>query len=76
MGRSKLPIKKKNNWNKFEKDNLTIALNVLCVKEMDIFSAYISKHNSKHEKQIIFFYFNDSTRRTTTLSCSKRLQHY
>ena len=36
----------------FEKNNLTIALNVLYTKEMEICLAYISKYNSTCEKQI------------------------
>ena len=37
----------------FEKNNPTTALNVLYIKEMEIFPAYISKINSNCEKQII-----------------------
>ena len=37
----------------FEKNNLTIALNILYIKEKEISLAYISKHNSTREKQII-----------------------
>ena len=37
----------------FEKNNPTIALNVLYIKEKEILPAYISKHNSTSEKQII-----------------------
>ena len=40
-------------WKTFEKNNLTIALNVLHIKEKEIFPGYISKHNSTREKQII-----------------------
>ena len=32
----------------------TIALNILYIKEKVIFPVYISKHNSTHEKEIIF----------------------
>ena len=34
----------------FEKNNLTIALNLSYLKEKEIYAAYISKHNSNHEK--------------------------
>ena len=37
----------------FEKNNVTIALNILLTKEKEICSAYISKINSNCEKQII-----------------------
>ena len=44
----------KDDWKKFEKNNPTIALNVLYAKiEEKIYQAFISKHNSKREKQII-----------------------
>ena len=37
----------------FEKNNQTIAFNVLYVKKMSTYPAYISKHHSNHENQII-----------------------
>ena len=43
----------KDDWKKFEKNNVTIALNVLYVKEEKIYPAYVSKHNSNHKKQVI-----------------------
>ena len=47
MGRNKLSIK-----NRFEKHNLTIALNIWYTKEKEICPAYISKINSNCEKQM------------------------
>ena len=47
-----------NDWKKSERNKLTIALNVLSIKKIDVCPVYISKHNSNCEKQIIFF--NDS----------------
>ena len=38
----------------FEKSNLTIALNVLYAKKEKVYLAYVSKHNSNREKQVIF----------------------
>ena len=38
----------------FEKNNPIIALNILHIKEKEIYPAYISKYNSTREKQIIF----------------------
>ena len=49
VGRSQLSIK---NW-RLEKIP-SITLNVLYTKEMEIFSAYISKISSNFEKQIFF----------------------
>ena len=42
-----------DDWKQFEKNNLTIALNILYIKKKEILPAYISKHNSTREKQII-----------------------
>ena len=39
----------------FEKNNLTIAINVLYTKKEKIHPAYVSKHNSNCEKQVICF---------------------
>ena len=43
----------KNDWKKFEKNVVKIALNVLCVKKEKIYPSYVSKHNSNCEKQVI-----------------------
>ena len=45
----------KDDWKKFEKNNLTIALNVLHNKKEKIYPAYVSKHNSNGEKPVILF---------------------
>ena len=45
---------KQSDWKKFEKNNPTVALNILYTKEKEIFPAYISNHNLIREKQIIF----------------------
>ena len=44
----------KDDWKKFEKNYPTVALLVLDVKDVNIYPAYNLKHNSNHEKQIIF----------------------
>ena len=41
---------KKDDWKKFKKNNVTIALNVLYAKKEKIYPAYVSKHNSNCEK--------------------------
>ena len=43
----------KDDWKIFEKSNLKIAGNVLHAIKEKIYSAYISKHYSNSEKQII-----------------------
>ena len=52
----KMISKKKKN----EKNNVTIALNILYAKKGKIYPAYVSRNNSNHKKQVIFF--NDSKR--------------
>ena len=42
-----------DDWNKIEKNNFTIVLNVLYAENEKIYSAYFPKHNSNREKQII-----------------------
>ena len=62
-----------DDWKRFEKNNPTIALNILYTKEKEILPAYISKHNWTFEKQINCL--NDSKRRKRrmALSCSKNI---
>ena len=43
----------KGDRKKFEKNNVTIALNVLHLKEEKIYPPYVSKNNSNCEKQVI-----------------------
>ena len=42
----------KVNWKNFEKNNLTIALNVLYAKKK-IYPGYVSKHNSNCKKLVL-----------------------
>ena len=49
----------KDDWKKYGKNILTIALNVLYIDDGNfntdiekIYFAYVSKHNPQHEKQI------------------------
>ena len=44
---------KLDDWKTFEKNNLTIALDILYIKEKEICPAYISKINSNYETEII-----------------------
>ena len=43
----------KDKWKKFEKKNVTIALNVLYAEKEKIYPAFVSKHNSNCEKKVI-----------------------
>ena len=45
---------KRDDWQTFEKSNVAIALHVFYAKkEKNIYPAYVSKHNSNREKQVI-----------------------
>ena len=41
-----------DDWKVFQKNNPTISLHILYIKEKEIFPAYISKFNSNCEKKI------------------------
>ena len=43
----------KDDWKKFGKTNVTIALNVLCAKNKKVHPAYVLKHYSNREKQVL-----------------------
>ena len=45
---------RKRLLEKNEKNNVTIALNVLYAKKEKIYPAYVSKHKSNCEKQVLF----------------------
>ena len=44
----------KDDWEKIEKNNVTIALNVLYAEKEKIYPAYVSENNANREKQDIF----------------------
>ena len=46
-------LSKIDDWKTFKKNNPTIALNIVYIKEKEILPAYISKNNSTREKQMI-----------------------
>ena len=43
----------KDDWKKFEKNHVTIALSVLYAKKEKIYHAYVSKNNCNGEKEVI-----------------------
>ena len=65
----------KDDWQKLEKNNVKIALNVLYVKNEKIYPAYVSKHNPTRGKQVIFLMISIK-KKTMKLSCSKNYRHY
>ena len=50
----------KDKWKKIEKNNITIALNVLYAKIEKAYPAYASKNNSNCEKQVSFLIIPNS----------------
>ena len=54
---------KKDDWKRFEKNNSTIALIILYIRENEIPPVYISKHNSTHEKQIILLIISNEKKK-------------
>ena len=60
-------------WKKFERNNLSIVVNVLYIKEMEIYPAYISKINFNYEKQIILLMIPNEEKKILALSCGKTI---
>ena len=48
-----------DDWKKIDKNNVTIALNVLYAKNENTYNAYVSKHNSNREKSVILLMFRN-----------------
>ena len=40
----------KDDWKKIQKNNLTVVLNILCIKKEKIYPTYVSKQKSKCEE--------------------------
>ena len=47
-------------WQRFEQNNKTIALNILYIKKKKISVVYRSNHNNKREKEVILLMIGDS----------------
>ena len=62
-----------DDWKTFEKNNSTIALDILRIKEKEIYPAYISKHNSTREKQIILLMIPNEEREGWCYLAEKKL---
>ena len=60
---------------KFEKNNVTIALNDLYSKKEKIYPAYVSKYNSNHEKQVILLIIWNREK-WNYLAVKKEIQYY
>ena len=53
----------KDSWKTIEKNNVTIALNVLYAKKGKIYPAYVSQNNSNLEKQFIYLMIPNGNKR-------------
>ena len=53
------------------KNNVTFALNVLYTKKETIYPAYVWKHNSNHEKQVILLMISNREGRWHYLAVKK-----
>ena len=62
----------KDDWKKFEKNNVTIALNVLYAKKEKIYPAYVLKRNSNHEKQVILLIISNGEKREWSKTLATR----
>ena len=72
----------KDDWKKIE-SNITIALIVFCAKKEKLYVAYVSKHNSNCEKQVIISMIPNGEKRKTKFEGRwwnylpvKNYQHY
>ena len=69
-------LTKINDWKTFEKNNLTITLNILYIKQKKIYSACISKHNPTREKQIILLMIPNEEKEGWHYLAVKNYLHY
>ena len=53
----------KDDWKKFEKNNVRIALNVSYAKKEKLYTAYVSKSDSNGEKQVILLMISNGEKR-------------
>ena len=53
----------KDSWKTIEKNNVTIALNVLYAKKGKIYPAYVLQNNSNLEKQFIYLMIPNGNKR-------------
>ena len=63
----------KDDWKKCKKNNVAIALNVLYVKKEKIYPAYLSKHNSNREKQVIILMISNGEKLWHHLAVKKNI---
>ena len=52
----------KDDWKKFDENDLAIALDILYVKQEKINPAYVSKQNSKYEEKVVLLMIQSGRR--------------
>ena len=57
----------KDDWRKLEKNNVTIALNVLYTKKEKAYPSYVSKNKSNREKQDLLLVIQNEERREANI---------
>ena len=65
-----------DDWKTFEKNNPTIVLNILYVKEKDIYPAYISNINLNWEKPIILLVIPNRGKKGWHYLAGRKYLHY
>ena len=64
----------KNDWKKFENNNMKIALSVLYAKKEEIYPSYVSEHNSNPEKQLILLMISNRENCFHSFATENKLQ--
>ena len=57
----------KDDWKKIEKNNVTIAFNVLYAKKEKIYSAYVLENNSNRQKQVILLMITNGKKKLSAI---------
>ena len=65
-----------DEWKTFEENNMTITLNILFIKEKEIYPVYISKHNATCEKQLILLMIPNEKKEGWHYLAVKNYLHY
>ena len=64
------------DWKKTEKNNGTIALNVLYARKQKIYPSYVSKHKPNREKQVILLIISNRDKRKDKSEGRQQQWHY
>ena len=62
-----------DHWKTSGKNNLTVVLNILYIKEKEIYPAYVSKYNLAREKQMILLMISHEEKERWHYHAAKKL---